>query len=76
MSTALRNFVDGELVDASEGATRPVLDPVTGEGIARAPDSGANAGKPIQAFRDDAIPSHGQLALTPRLLPASAVTVS
>jgi betaine-aldehyde dehydrogenase len=34
----LRNFIDGELV-ASEGETEPVLNPATGEELARAPRS-------------------------------------
>ncbi|MDX6650298.1 MAG: betaine-aldehyde dehydrogenase [Solirubrobacteraceae bacterium] len=103
--STLQNFIDGELVDAAEGGTQPVLNPATGETIAQAPDSGqadvdravsaartafeawgrttpaerslallrladsieahgdeiaelesANAGKPIQAFKDDEIP--------------------
>ena len=36
----LRNFIDGELVGA-EGETEPVLNPATGEEIARAPRSSA-----------------------------------
>jgi betaine-aldehyde dehydrogenase len=101
----LRNFIDGEFVDAAEGATTPVLNPATGEQIAQAPSStqadvdravaaarvffpvwpattpgeralallrladaiearadeiaeleSDNAGKPIQAFKDDEIP--------------------
>jgi len=103
--STLQNFIDGKLVDATEGGTQPVLNPATGETIAHAPDSGqadvdravsaartafeawgrtapaeralallrladaieahadeiaelesANAGKPIQAFKDDEIP--------------------
>ncbi|MDX6669780.1 MAG: betaine-aldehyde dehydrogenase [Solirubrobacteraceae bacterium] len=103
--STLQNFIDGELVDAADGGTQPVLNPATGETIAQAPDSGqadvdravsaartafeawgrttpaerslallrladsieahgdeiaelesANAGKPIQAFKDDEIP--------------------
>ena len=44
MATAtqqLQNFIDGELVDAAEGATEPVLNPATGQEIAQAPASGA-----------------------------------
>jgi betaine-aldehyde dehydrogenase len=43
MATAtqqLQNFIDGELVDAAEGATEPVLNPATGQEIAQAPASG------------------------------------
>src|SRR3569833_2856237 len=102
----LQNFIDGEFVDAAEGATSTVIDPATGEEIARAQDSGAedvnravsaarkafetwgsttprersrmllaladaleehgdeiaelearNAGKPLQAVKDDEIPA-------------------
>jgi betaine-aldehyde dehydrogenase len=35
----LRNFIDGEFVDAAEGATTAVLNPATGEQIAQAPNS-------------------------------------
>ena len=44
MATAtqqLQNFIDGELVDAAEGATEPVLNPATGQEIGQAPASGA-----------------------------------
>jgi betaine-aldehyde dehydrogenase len=44
MATAtqqLQNFIDGELVDAAEGATEPVLNPATGQELAQAPASGA-----------------------------------
>jgi betaine-aldehyde dehydrogenase len=37
----LQNFIDGELVDAAEGATEPVLNPATGQEIGQAPASGA-----------------------------------
>ena len=109
MATAtdtLKNFVDGEFVDAAEGRTSAVINPSTGAEIAQAPDSGgedvdravkaartafetwgrttpgerslmilkladaieeradeiaelesANAGKPLQAFKDDEIPA-------------------
>jgi betaine-aldehyde dehydrogenase len=109
MATAtetLKNFVDGEFVDPAEGRTSAVINPATGEEIARAPDStaedvdravkaartafetwgtstpaeratallkiadaieenadeiaeleSANAGKPLQAFKDDEIPA-------------------
>jgi betaine-aldehyde dehydrogenase len=35
----LRNFIDGEFVEAAEGATTAVLNPSTGEQIALAPES-------------------------------------
>jgi betaine-aldehyde dehydrogenase len=103
--TTLKNFIDGEFVDPTDGQTEPILNPATGEAIAEAPLStpadvdravkaaGAawdgwaattpgeralallkladaieehadelaeleadNAGKPINAFRDDEIP--------------------
>ena len=38
--TTLRNFIDGEFVDAAEGATEDVLNPATGEVIAEQPLSG------------------------------------
>jgi betaine-aldehyde dehydrogenase len=109
MATAtqqLQNVIDGELVNAADGATEPVLNPATGEEIAQAPASGeqdveravaaarrafetyqnttpaqrqdlllkladlieehgdelaaiesANAGKPINAAKDDEIPA-------------------
>ena len=44
MATAtdtLKNFVDGEFVDAAEGRTSAVINPSTGAEIAQAPDSGA-----------------------------------
>ena len=46
MATAtrtLQNFIDGELVDAVEGATEPVLNPATGEEIAQRAASPAPA---------------------------------
>ena len=39
--TKLKNFIDGELVDAADGETEPVLNPATGEPIAEAPISSA-----------------------------------
>ncbi len=102
----LQNFIDGEFVDAADGATSTVIDPATGQEIARAPESTAadvdravaagrrafdgfaattpgeraamllaladaieehgdelaelearNAGKPLQAVKDDEIPA-------------------
>ncbi len=35
--TKLQNFIDGEFVDAAEGATDPVLNPANGEEIAQMP---------------------------------------
>src|SRR3977135_2916136 len=43
MATAvqtLQNFIDGEPVDPASGETAPVINPATGEEIARAPVSG------------------------------------
>ncbi len=37
----LQNFIDGELVESSGGESEPVLNPATGEEIARAPRSNA-----------------------------------
>lgn len=37
----LRNFIDGEFVDATSGATDAIIDPSTGDTIARAPSSSA-----------------------------------
>jgi betaine-aldehyde dehydrogenase len=39
--TKLKNFIDGELVDAADGATEDVLNPATAEPIAEAPLSNA-----------------------------------
>ena len=39
--SGLKNFIDGEVVDAVDGATEPVLNPATAEAIAEAPLSGA-----------------------------------
>ena len=36
----LRNFIDGEFVDASDGTTGEIVDPSTGRAFARAPISG------------------------------------
>ena len=40
-TSTLRNFIDGEFVDASSGATEPVLNPATGEPVADMPLSDA-----------------------------------
>lgn len=37
----LRNYIDGEFVDAKDGRTLPVVDPTTGEVYASSPLSGA-----------------------------------
>jgi betaine-aldehyde dehydrogenase len=48
----LRNFIDGELVDAADGATTPVINPATGQEIARAPESGqADVDRAVAAAR-------------------------
>jgi betaine-aldehyde dehydrogenase len=48
----LQNFIDGEFVDAAEGATSTVIDPATGEEIARAQDSGAeDVNRAVEAAR-------------------------
>jgi betaine-aldehyde dehydrogenase len=36
----LKNFIDGKPVDSAEGRTQDVINPATGEVIAKAPDSG------------------------------------
>ncbi|GDY71544.1 hypothetical protein SAV31267_010290 [Streptomyces avermitilis] len=36
----LRNYIDGEFVDAKDGRTLPVVDPTTGEVYASSPLSG------------------------------------
>jgi betaine-aldehyde dehydrogenase len=35
--TRLQNFIDGEFVDAAEGATKEVTNPANGEAIAEMP---------------------------------------
>jgi betaine-aldehyde dehydrogenase len=48
----LRNFIDGEFVDAAEGATTPVLNPATGEEIGQAQASGqADVDRAVAAAR-------------------------
>jgi betaine-aldehyde dehydrogenase len=48
----LRNFIDGELVDAAGGATTPVLNPATGQEIAQAPASTeADVDRAVKAAR-------------------------
>ncbi|TVR25633.1 MAG: gamma-aminobutyraldehyde dehydrogenase [Ilumatobacter sp.] len=67
---AFQNFVNGEYVDAADGATTPVIDPTTGEQYATAPRSGAEdidrAMSAAAAAFDgwaDATPSERSLAL-------------
>jgi betaine-aldehyde dehydrogenase len=48
----LRNFIDGEFVEAAEGTTTPVLNPATGEQIAQAPSSStADVDRAVAAAR-------------------------
>jgi betaine-aldehyde dehydrogenase len=55
MATAvrtLRNFVDGQFADSSEGAAEPILNPATGETIAQAPlSSAADVDRAVAAAR-------------------------
>jgi betaine-aldehyde dehydrogenase len=55
MATAtrtLRNFIDGESVDAVEGRTEPILNPATGEEIAQTPvSSAADVDRAVAAAR-------------------------
>ena len=73
MSTAtrmLRNFVDGEHVDAAEGRTLDIIDPSTAQVVATAPISSAEdvdkayaaAAKAFDGWRDTT-PSDRQKAL-------------
>lgn len=39
--TTVQNFIGGELVDATDGGTMPLVDPTTGEAYGTAPNSGA-----------------------------------
>ena len=49
---ALKNFIDGESVEAAEGATDAVLNPATGEEIAQAPSSTkADVDRAVKAAR-------------------------
>jgi betaine-aldehyde dehydrogenase len=49
---ALKNFIDGESVEAAEGATDAVLNPATGEEIAQAPSSSkADVDRAVKAAR-------------------------
>jgi betaine-aldehyde dehydrogenase len=67
---AFQNFVDGKLVDAADGRTTAVVDPVTGEQYATAPLSGpadvdaamAAAATAFESWRDTT-PSERSLAL-------------
>jgi betaine-aldehyde dehydrogenase len=48
----LKNFIDGETVDPAEGRTQDVLNPATGEVIAKAPDSGTeDVNRAVKAAR-------------------------
>jgi betaine-aldehyde dehydrogenase len=48
----LKNFIDGESVSSSSGESEPVLNPATGEEIARAPKSSAgDVDRAVQAAR-------------------------
>jgi betaine-aldehyde dehydrogenase len=66
----LRNFVDGEYVEAVSGAFSDVIDPSTGQVVARAPISGAEdvdaayraAGRAFDTWRDST-PAERQRAL-------------
>jgi betaine-aldehyde dehydrogenase len=50
--TKLQNFIDGEFVDAVEGATAPVANPATGEQIAEMPlSSEADVNRAVEAAR-------------------------
>jgi betaine-aldehyde dehydrogenase len=50
--TKLQNFIDGEFVDAADGATEPVTNPATGDQIAEMPLSGeADVDRAVQAAR-------------------------
>ena len=54
---ALRNLVGGELVDAVDGATRDVLNPATGEAIARVPEgTAADVERAVAAARAAQVP--------------------
>ena len=49
---ALKNFIDGESVEAAEGGTDAVLNPATGEEIAQAPSSSrADVDRAVKAAR-------------------------
>jgi betaine-aldehyde dehydrogenase len=50
--TKLQNFIDGEFVDAADGATAPVVNPATGEQIAEMPlSSEADVNRAVEAAR-------------------------
>ena len=40
-TSTLKNFIDGATVDPADGRTQDVLNPATGEVIAKSPDSGS-----------------------------------
>ncbi|HZU60516.1 MAG TPA: aldehyde dehydrogenase family protein, partial [Solirubrobacteraceae bacterium] len=66
----VRNFIDGQQVEAANGETAPILDPTTGEAYAEAPVSGpedieracAAAAGAFEKWRD-ATPAERSLAL-------------
>ena len=67
---AFKNFINGQQVDAADGRTTPVVNPVTGEQYATAPLSGgadidAAMGAAATAFESwrDSTPSERSLAL-------------
>ncbi|MFI6493662.1 gamma-aminobutyraldehyde dehydrogenase [Streptomyces sp. NPDC050564] len=53
----LRNYIDGEFVDAKDGRTLPVVDPTTGEVYASAPLSGAADVDAAMAAAAEAFPA-------------------
>src|SRR3954447_23286021 len=66
----LKNFIDGEFVDAAEGATEPILNPATGEPIADMPlSTEADVDRAVAAAKSAApawgatTPGERQLAL-------------
>jgi betaine-aldehyde dehydrogenase len=61
MTRVVRNFVNGELVDAADGRTTDLIDPSTGEVFGNAPlssmqDVSAAYGAASKAFETGAIP--------------------
>ncbi|MEU9015018.1 gamma-aminobutyraldehyde dehydrogenase [Streptomyces sp. NPDC048479] len=53
----LRNYINGEFVDAQDGRTLPVVDPTTGEAYASSPLSGAADVDAAMAAAADAFPA-------------------
>jgi betaine-aldehyde dehydrogenase len=67
-TTPLRNFIDGEFVESSEGATTPILNPATGQEIGQAASSSdADVDRAVaaarRAFRGWATTTPGERAL-------------